>query len=126
MTERTVEITPEKAYLLKKIKLMLTLNITLYSIDEFKSDPQYYLSSKKFRNKIDTAEKAIEWKANEGVEDIFSADEKLVQSKLKEYEQIAKLIAEADFDDLTAIHEGLIKYFKEKNNTLCQLQPTQQ
>lgn len=108
------ELTPEKAYILKKIKLMLTLNITLYSIDEFKSDEQYYKSSKKFRNKIETAEKAIEFKSNEGIADMFSADEKLMQEELTKYESIAKLIAKADLGDLSAIHDGLVNYFKQK------------
>jgi hypothetical protein len=46
---------------------------------------------------------------------MFGADEDTIQAKLEEYEKIAERIAKADFDDLTAISQGLDKYFQEKS-----------
>ena len=45
---------------------------------------------------------------------MFNADEGTVQAKLEEYERVAERLAKADFDDLTAISQGLDKYFEEK------------
>ncbi len=119
----TTQEQQEKLQLLKLVKLMLTLNVTLYSIDDFKGDAYYTATLKKTRNKVETAEKAIENKVSEIIGAMFIADETTTQVKIKQYEEIANLIAKADFDDLTSIHEGLTKYFNEK----CQpSQPTQQ
>jgi hypothetical protein len=106
----------EKLQLLKLVKLMLTLNVTLYSIDDFKSDPYYSATLKKTRNKVETAEQAIENKVVEIIGAMFIADETTTQKKLEQYEEVAKLIAKADFDDLTAIEQGLIKYYQDKEN----------
>jgi hypothetical protein len=107
----------EKLQLLKLVKLMLTLNVTLYSIDDFKSDPYYLATLKKTRNKVETAEQAIENKVAEIIGAMFIADETTTQVKLNEYEEIARMIAIADFDDLTAIHQGLEKYYENKRAT---------
>lgn len=104
----------EKLQLLKLVKLMLTLNVTLYSIDDFKSDAYYTATLKKTRNKVDMAEQAIEHKVAEIIGAMFIADEKTTQHKLNQYEEIARMIAIADFDDLTAIHQGLEKYYEKK------------
>ncbi len=106
--------TEEKLHLLKLVKLMLTLNITLYSIDEFKADPYYLATLKKTRNKIDAAEKALYAKASELIAAMFIADNDTTQNKLIQYEEIAEMIAKGDFDDLTAIHQGLTQYYIEK------------
>jgi hypothetical protein len=93
---------------------MLTLNVTLYSIDDFKSDEYYSATLKKTRNKVDMAEKSIEHKVAEIIGAMFIADEQTTQYKLNQYEEIARMIAIADFDDLTAIHQGLEKYYENK------------
>jgi hypothetical protein len=108
MTEKEIEAAK---HLLKVVKLMLTFNITLYSIDEFQGTPFYRQELKK---RINTAKESIELQANDLIKTMFGADENTIQAKLSEYERIAELLAKADFDDLTAIGQGLEQYFKDK------------
>lgn len=108
MTEKEVETAK---HLLKIVKLMLTFNITLYSIDEFQGTPFYRQELKK---RINTAKDSLELQANDLIKTMFGADEATIQAKLGEYEKVAERIAKADFDDLTAISQGLDKYFEEK------------
>lgn len=98
-------------HILKVVKLMCTLNITLYSIDDFEGTPFYKHSLK---NKINTAKNALELEAKDLIKTMFKADEATIQAKLKEYEDIATMLAKADFDDLTAINQGLTKYYEDK------------
>jgi hypothetical protein len=109
MTEKEIEAAK---HLLKVVKLMLTFNITLYSIDEFQGTPFYRQELKK---RINTAKDSLELQANDLIKTMFGADEDTIQAKLEEYERIAERIAKADFDDLTAISQGLDKYFQEKS-----------
>ena len=109
MTEKEIEAAK---HLLKVVKLMLTFNITLYSIDEFQGTPFYRQELKK---RINTAKDSLELQANDLIKTMFGADEDTIQAKLEEYEKIAERIAKADFDDLTAISQGLDKYFQEKS-----------
>jgi len=108
MTEKEIEAAK---HLLKVIKLMLTFNITLYSIDEFQGTPFYRQELKK---RINTAKESLELQAAALIKTMFNADEATVQTKLEEYERVAERIAKADFDDLTSISQGLDKYFEEK------------
>lgn len=109
MTEKEVETAK---HLLKIVKLMLTFNITLYSIDEFQGTPFYRQELKK---RINTAKDSLELQANDLIKTMFGADEATIQAKLGEYEKVAERIAKADFDDLSAISQGLDKYFEEKS-----------
>lgn len=108
MTDKEIETAK---HILKVVKLMLTLNITLYSIDEFQGTPFY---RQELKRRINVAKESIELQANDLIKTMFNADEATIQAKLAEYEGIAELIAKADFDDLTAIGQGLEQYFKDK------------
>lgn len=101
--------------LLRIVKLSLTLNVALYSIDEFADTPLY---SHELKNSLKHASKLLERKNNTLFGLMYKADEQQTAESLKEYEyvidQITRMIAAANIDDIQAIHDGLKKYYEDK------------
>ena len=101
----------QKRGLLKVIKLYLTLNITLYSLDEF-TGTRFFV--KEHKQQINRTRELIERNTSTVIKDLFNADADEVQKALVQYERIAELIAGLQLDDLADIIDGLEQYKKEK------------
>lgn len=101
----------EPEYLQRLVKLMICLNVSLFSIDEVKGK---LTNTNKLRNKINTAEKAIEERIQHFIKDMFDADDGTMREVLKEYENIALLLSKCNFEDLSVVHQGLVNYFEQK------------
>lgn len=101
--------------LLRIVKLSLTLNIALYSIDEFADTPLY---SHELKNSLKHASKLLERKNNTLFGIMYKADENTTTETLKEYEyvinQLTLMIAKASIEDISAMHDGLKKYYEDK------------
>lgn len=102
----------QKRGLLKVIKLYLTLNITLYSLDDF-AGTRFYV--KEHRQQVNRTKELIERNTSTVIKDLFEADDAEVQKALSQYERIAELIAGLQLDDLESIIDGLELYKKEKD-----------
>lgn len=102
----------QKRGLLKVIKLYLTLNITLYSLDDF-AGTRFYV--KEHRQQVNRTKELIERNTSTVIKDLFEADDAEVQKALSQYERIAELIASLQLDDLESIIDGLEQYKKEKD-----------
>lgn len=108
----------QKRGLLKVIKLYLTLNITLYSLDDF-AGTRFYV--KEHRQQVNRTKELIERNTSTVIKDLFEADDAEVQKALSQYERIAELIASLQLDDLESIIDGLEEYKKEKHLTTNRL-----
>ena len=104
----------QKRGLLKVIKLYLTLNITLYSLDEF-AGTRFYV--KEHRQQVNRTKELIERNTSTVIKDLFVADDAEVQKALSQYERIAEIIAGLQLDDLQDITDGLEQYKKDKSLT---------
>lgn len=102
----------QKRGLLKVIKLYLTLNITLYSLDDFVGT-RFYV--KEHRQQVNRTRELIERNTSIVIKDLFNADADEVQKALVQYERIAEIIAGLQLDDLQNIIDGLEQYKKEKD-----------
>lgn len=102
----------QKRGLLKVIKLYLTLNITLYSLDDF-AGTRFYV--KEHRQQVNRTRELIERNTSTVIKDLFDADADEVQQALVQYERIAEIIAGLQLNDLQSIIDGLQQYKKEKD-----------
>lgn len=106
-------MTEEKEYLYRMVKLMIVLNVGLYSIDEIKGA---FSNKPKIINKLAAAEKEIENRVAKFIEEMFNSGDEVIREQLKQFEEIAEMVAKADFNDLQEIHKGLTKYYNDKND----------
>lgn len=95
------------------VKLMIVLNVGLFSIDEIKGA---FSNKPKVLNKLSAAEKEIENRVAKFIEEMFHAGDDVIREQLKQFEEIAEMVAKADFNDLKEIHTGLTNYYKSKND----------
>jgi hypothetical protein len=96
---------------LKTVKLNLTFNILLFSLDEFVDTPFYKQETKQILNR---AKEIVEQRANQQAVALFKAEPEEYQRQLFQYEHIAEMLAGADLFDLNTLHDGMVKYFEDK------------